>query len=81
VELVGGLFQDSVPSAFHLQHVPVFAALAGGETRVRPAAWTDHVRTGLWLAELNQATWRSVDGLLVVKGFGLLAAAPSTGSR
>ncbi|HEU4422009.1 MAG TPA: hypothetical protein VFR67_05640 [Pilimelia sp.] len=50
---------------------PLFARLADGRTQVRLAAVTDHVRTGLWLAQLFGLGTSQLDGRsLTVDGGG-----------
>lgn len=62
--------------------VIAFVALASGQTQVRLAAVTDHVRPGLRLAELFGLATSQLDGsLLIVDGGGLIKPnATSTGN-
>lgn len=64
---------------FAADQVLVFAALAPGRSRVRLAAVTDHVRTGLWLMDLfGLASWH-LDGRLLTVDAGRHPAALSAG--
>ena len=54
---------------FAADQIIVFAALATGRTRLRPAAISDHVRTALWLAERFDVASPRMDGcLLTIEG-------------
>jgi RNA 3'-terminal phosphate cyclase (ATP) len=63
---------------FASDQIIIFAALARGRTRVRLAAVTEHVRTGLWLAELfGVASTRLEDRLLTINGGRARPARPT----
>jgi RNA 3'-terminal phosphate cyclase (ATP) len=51
-QLLDEIRSDAVLDRYASDQIIAFAALADGRTRVRLAAVTDHVRTGLWLAEV-----------------------------
>lgn len=58
---------------FASDQIILFAALAAGQTRVRLAAITEHVRTALWLAQLFGLAASRLEGrLLIVDGGGLI---------
>jgi len=67
--LVAELDADSTVDRFAADQLIPFAAIAGGETRVRVLESSDHVDSGAWLAELFLDAEVTVDGnLLVVRG-------------
>lgn len=51
-QLLDEIRSGAVLDRFASDQIIAFAALADGRTRVRLGAVTDHVRTGLWLAEV-----------------------------
>lgn len=67
--LLAELRTGAAVDRFAADQIIPFTALAAGRSRVRLAAVTDHVRTGLWLAELFGVATGGLDGrLLTVTG-------------
>jgi RNA 3'-terminal phosphate cyclase (ATP) len=78
--LLEDLRTGAVLDRFASDQVIAFAALAAGQTRARLAAITEHVRTGLWLAELFGLATSRLDGrLLIVDGGGPIGRVVASG--